>query len=120
MQREGNKCKFDTGAVRSADAFDERWDLISPIGLRRVAETCAEGARKYGAYNWEKGMPAWDLINHAIRHIYMFLEGRRDEDHLAHAAWGILAAMHSLEAWPHLNDGTLRGEGCTPPTETGK
>lgn len=52
---------FSTGAVRSTDAENERWDLIPPIGLRRLAETCAEGARKYGVNNWQKGIPASDL-----------------------------------------------------------
>ena len=39
--------KFAAGAVRGTDAEGERWDLITPIGLRRLAETCAEGARNY-------------------------------------------------------------------------
>ena len=39
---------FDTGAVRSADRDAERWDLISPIGLKALARTYAEGAAKFG------------------------------------------------------------------------
>ena len=39
--------RFATGAVRGTDADGQRWDLITPIGLRRLAETCAEGARNY-------------------------------------------------------------------------
>jgi len=50
--------RFATGAVRGTDADGERWDLITPIGLRRLAETCAEGAAKYGERNWQKGIPA--------------------------------------------------------------
>lgn len=100
--------KFPTGTVRSTDANNERWDLISPIGLKAVAETCAEGAAKYGDFNWENGMPVHDLLNHALRHQYLFLSGDRSEPHLAHAAWGLLAAIHSLELWPQLNEGKLR------------
>ena len=101
--------EFATGAVRSDDANNEAWHLMTPVGLRRVAETCREGAVKYGDYNWEKGMPIADLMNHAIRHIYKYLDGDRSEDHLAHAAWGLLGAMHSEERWPELNNnGTLR------------
>jgi hypothetical protein len=40
--------------------------------------------------------------------------GDRSEDHLAHAAWGLFAAMHSEEKWPHLNTGLL-GPGYTLP-----
>lgn len=109
--------KYDTGAVRSADAEAFRYDLISPIGLRRVAETCHEGAVKYTPHNWEKGMPVDDLLNHAIRHVYLYLSGDRSEDHLAHSCWGLMAAMHSEELWPQLNAGKLRSEGCKPPSQ---
>jgi Domain of unknown function (DUF5664) len=107
--------EFDTGAVRSADVDEERWDLISPIGLQALARTYAEGAKKFGAANWENGMPVTDLLNHGIAHIYKFLAGDRSEDHLAHAAWNILGAIHSLEKWPQLNDGQLRGPNCDCP-----
>ena len=111
-----NRHEFETGAVRSADVDEERWDLISPIGLQALARTYAEGARKFGAANWENGMPVTDLLNHGIAHIYKFLSGDRSEDHLAHAAWNILGAIHSLEKWPQLNEGQLRGPGCECPT----
>lgn len=107
--------QFDTGAVRSADRDEERWDLISPIGLKALARTYAEGAAKFGDANWENGMPVTDLLNHGIAHIYAFLSGDRTEDHLAHAAWNVLGAIHSLEKWPELNEGRLRGPGCACP-----
>jgi hypothetical protein len=107
--------EYDTGAVRSADCETARYDLISPIGLRALAQTYAEGAEKFGYFNWEQGMPVADLLNHAITHIYNFLGGDRSEEHLAHAAWNLLGAIHSLEKWPHLNDAWLRGPGCSAP-----
>lgn len=108
--------EFDTGAVRSADRDEERWDLISPVGLRALARTYAEGARKFGAFNWENGMPVTDLLNHGIAHIFAWLDGDRSEDHLPHAVWNLLGAIHSLERWPELNRGWLRGEdGSVPP-----
>ncbi len=109
---------YETGAVRSDDAEAKRFDLISPIGLRRLAETWAEGAAKYDDFNWEKGMPIADRLNHAIAHTFRFLAGDRSEDHLAHAAWGLFAAMHSEELWAELNEGTLRDGKCGPPKPT--
>lgn len=106
---------FSTGAVRSDDADNTRYDLISPIGLRRLAETCREGAEKYSDFNWEKGMPVGEMLNHGIKHLFEYLAGDRSEDHLAHAAWNCMAAMHSEELWPELNAGTLRTAGCIPP-----
>lgn len=110
------KKQYDTGAVRSGDCEETRYDLISPIGLEALARTYAEGAAKFGPFNWENGMPVTDLLNHAIAHIYKFLGGNRDEDHLSHAAWNLIGAVHSLKLWPHLNDGTLRPAGgeCPP------
>lgn len=106
--------QFETGAVRSADRAKQRYDLISPIALRRLAETCHEGAVKYSDFNWEKGMPVSEMLNHALGHIYAYLSGDRSEDHLAHAMWNCGGAMHSEEMWPQLNQ-NLRGPGCKPP-----
>ena len=106
---------FDSGAVRSSDADNVRYDLISPVAIERLAEVCAEGAAKYGDFNWEAGMPAHDLLNHALRHIYRFLSGDRSEDHLGHALWNVGGAIHSLELWPELNAEHLRESGCAPP-----
>ena len=106
--------KFKSGAVRSSDTQEVRYDLVSPIGLEAVARACAEGAEKYGDYNWEKGMPVNDLLNHVLRHINLFLSGDREDDHLGHAAWGCMAAVHSNKLWPELNS-NLREHGCKPP-----
>lgn len=102
-----NSVIYSGGAVRSADAEATAYTLISPVGLRRLAETCREGAAKYGDYNWEKGMPVRDMLEHGIRHVFNYLDGDRSEDHLAHAAWNLFGAMHSEERWPQLN-GNLR------------
>ncbi len=99
-----NNIIYSSGAVRSSDAEATAYTLISPVGLRRLAETCREGATKYGDYNWESGMPLRDMLEHAIRHVYFYLDGDRSEDHLAHAAWNLFGAMHSEERWPHLNE----------------
>lgn len=99
-----SRLKYATGAVRSADAEQTRFDLVSPVGLRRLAETCAEGAKKYGDRNWERGFPATSLVNHALRHVNLWLAGDALEDHLAHAAWNLLALMHFEERRPDLID----------------
>lgn len=95
----------ETGAVRSKDANNVRYDLITPVGLRRIAETYAEGAKKYGVDNWKKGFKISSLINHAIRHIELYKDGvDKSEDHLAHAVWNIMTAMHFEERMPSMQD----------------
>lgn len=95
---------FETGALRSTEGDEERWDLITPVGLRRLARTYAEGAAKYGAHVWERGIPASNLMSHALRHLFCYLEGDRSEDHLAHAVWNILAICHFEEKKPEMID----------------
>jgi hypothetical protein len=104
MSTEVSLTTFSTGAVRGTDASGVRFDLITPIGLRRLAETCAEGAKKYGDRNWEKGIPATQMLNHAIRHVYLWLQGDASEDHLAHSAWNILGVCHFEEVLPKMID----------------
>jgi hypothetical protein len=104
METKANLTQFPTGAARSNDADDVRFDLITPIGLRRLAGTCAEGAKKYGDHNWTRGIPASEMLNHAIRHVYRWLEGDTEEDHLAHAAWNLLSVCHFEEAMPEMID----------------
>lgn len=80
-----------------------------------VAKAYQEGASRYGNWNWERGMPADSILNHAVRHIFLAIRGDTDEDHCGHAGWGLLAAYHSLKLWPHLNAGKFRLPGCKPP-----
>jgi len=100
--------QFETGAVRSGETAQgnktARYDLISSVGLRRIAETYGEGAIKYGDHNWRKGIPLSNIMNHAIAHIVAYLSGDSSEDHLAHAAWNIIAAMETEELRPQMND----------------
>ena len=108
--REGeNRETFASGAVRQK-LDDVRYDLISPFGLRRLAMTYAEGARKYDDHNWRKGMPFSVLFNHVLHHLTQYLAGENGTDHLAHAAWGLFAVMEFEETEPELDDLFCYGE----------
>lgn len=104
---------FPSGAKRST--LEARYDLLSPVGMRRAAEAADHGEKKYGQYNCERGLTVGTYLNHALAHIYDYLSGDRSEDHLGHAAWNLLFACHSEEVTPELNEGTLREPGCKPP-----
>ena len=62
-----------------------------------MAGVYERGAVNHGDRNWEKGLPMSRCMESAIRHIYQYLEGMRDEDHLGQAAWNLFAAMHIEE-----------------------
>jgi hypothetical protein len=111
LSTDSDRKTFATGAVRGTDRDGQRYDLIPHVGLRRLAETCAEGAVKYGEGNWLKGIPSSDLLNHALAHVHAYAAGDRGEDHLAHAAWNLFVVMHNEERRPDLH--TLGGEEIT-------
>jgi len=89
--------EFSTGSKRGSRRGKGRFDLITPIGLMRLAQHYENGAVGYGERNWEKGQPLSRYIDSGIRHFYQFLCGFRDEDHLAAAAWNALGAIHTEE-----------------------
>jgi hypothetical protein len=107
--------RFETGAQRSSDVDDLRFDLIHPIIMFALARTYGEGAPKYGQHNCEQGFPIGSLISHAQAHIWRFMGGDRSEPHLEHALWGIGHAIVEATLRPdHPNNaGFLRGPGCT-------
>ncbi len=88
---------FKTGAKRDSNLGKGAFELISPIALARLSKVYERGAVQKGARNWEQGFPMSRGVQSAIRHIFQFLEGMRDEDHLAQAAWNLFAVMHFEE-----------------------
>jgi hypothetical protein len=76
--------------------LERRFDLISPIALQRLAHVLWYGAIRYGDDNW-KGIFVEDHLNHAIDHVYAFLTGDTDEDHLGHAFCRLMMALDTFE-----------------------
>jgi hypothetical protein len=83
-----------TGMVRDTREGKGRFDLISPLALRRLALVYELGAVKYESRNWEKGTQYSRFVDSAERHINCFKEGLRDEDHLAQAVWNLFCILH--------------------------
>jgi hypothetical protein len=93
----GKREEFSTGSVRDTREGKGRYDLVSHIALRRLAQHYENGALKYGDRNWEKGQPLSRYIDSALRHINNLLAGMTDEDHAAAAAWNVFAFIHTQE-----------------------
>ncbi len=91
----GAREEFDTGSRRDTRKGKGRYDLVSPIGLHRLAQHYENGAAKYGDRNWEKGQPVSRYIDSALRHLYSFLDGDRSEDHLSAVSWNAMGAIHT-------------------------
>lgn len=93
-----SKDTYSTGATRHSDNNGERFDLISPHALRRLAVIMAEGAESHGERNWEKGLPKQSTIQHLTWHWNRYQLGDTSQDHLAKVMWGIMALLHFEEA----------------------
>ena len=69
-----------------------------------VAKHFEEGAKKYGEYNWQKGIPVKCYIDSAVRHYLKWLRGDTDEPHDRAFCWNILCAIWTCKHKPELND----------------
>lgn len=79
--------------------------------ILEVSKHFEEGAKKYGEYNWQKGIPAHCYIDSAIRHYLKWLRGDTDEPHDRAFCWNILCCIWTCMHKPELND--YRKEGQT-------
>ena len=82
----------DRGAMQSK--VNHRLDLIPADAVFRMGETLKIGAERYAEWNWT-GIPTTDHINHALIHLYAWLAGDTQDDHLGHAITRIAFAIHT-------------------------
>lgn len=63
-----------------------------------------EGAKKYGEYNWQKGIPFSRYIDSAIRHYLKHLRGDTDEAHNRACLWNLVSLYWTIINRPEMND----------------
>lgn len=100
----GTRREFSTGARR--DMAEGKGDMFSlpPAAIIRVSKHYESGAKKYGRNNYQKGIPISAFMDSALRHIFKYLDGMDDEDHLSAAAFNILGAIQMEERNPDMQD----------------
>jgi len=88
---------FAVGATTVSVSLETTWQelrrrsLIS-LAPRPTFSLQSEGKIRVvlsGVRNWEKGLPLSRFIDSAFRHLAQFMEGNREEDHLAAILWNI-------------------------------
>ena len=75
-----------------------------PTMFLEVSKHFEEGAKKYGEYNWQKGIPTHCYIDSAVRHFLKFIRGDKDEPHDRAFVWNILCCIWTCKNKPELND----------------
>ena len=94
MEDSGKREQFDTGAIRDTAEGKSRPDLISPYAQLRKGQWLRLGAKKYVERNWEKGMKISRCIASICRHLFQYMAGKTNEDHLAAIAVNAEFIMH--------------------------
>lgn len=107
----GNRTAFDTGAVRDMHKGKGRLDLLPCSAILELAKHCENGAIKYGERNVDKGIPQHSFIDSALRHLFRYLKGDKDEPHLLSAFWNIAWAVEQEIEKPEMQDIPSRLEG---------
>jgi hypothetical protein len=91
----GSRQKFATGAQRDIEVGKGRMDLLPFHALIELSKLFEEGAVKYGDGNWRLGMPLSRYLNSALRHLFKFALGMRDEPHEVQAIWNLCALIET-------------------------
>jgi hypothetical protein len=100
----GDRTQFETGAVRDMHTGKGRMDLLPVTAIIELSKHCEAGALKYGERNVDKGIPQHSFIDSGLRHLFKYLRGDRDENHLVAALWNIAWAVEQDVNKPELND----------------
>lgn len=61
------------------------------------------GAKKYGEYNWQKGIEARSYIDSAVRHYCKYEAGFEDEPHATACLWNLVCCLWTIRNKPELN-----------------
>jgi hypothetical protein len=76
--------KNSTGALKEEEGKAKLGNVPVAV-LERIARRLEIGTQKYGKDNWKLGLKNSDCIHAALRHIYAYVEGQHNEDHLGAA-----------------------------------
>ena len=71
--------------------------------MLEVSKLYEAGAIKYGANNWQFGMPVNRYIDSGVRHYLKTLRGDTDEPHYRGFIWNLLCACWTCENYPEQN-----------------
>lgn len=112
LKDSGARRSFETGAVR--DMSEGKGDMFSlpAAAIIRLSKHYEQGAKKYSRLNYQKGIPVSSFMDSALRHIFKYLDGWDDEDHLSAAAFNILGAIQMEERNQEMQDVEARKSIC--------
>lgn len=108
--------EYATGAVRDTGGKG-RCDLLPHSALLRVARHMENSLADHEERNWERGLPMHCFLDSAMRHVFKYMDGMVDEDHLAAAATNLLMALWTEAHLPEMQDIPTRPRYVSEATE---
>ena len=94
---------FCNARLYSCGAFNDTETAILELAIH-----FEEGAQKYEARNWEKGIPISSFVSSGIRHYLKYRRGDNDERHDRAFLWNMVCLLWTLENHPEMDDFTIR------------
>lgn len=98
-----HECERERSPAKAVkfDTEKKRLELLPFLALEQVGDVFTYGAKKYGAFNYRKGMSWSRLIGAALRHLFAFARGENKDPesgllHLAHCACCILMLIDAV------------------------
>lgn len=86
---------FPSGAIRSDNRGRERYDFISPLALKELAQFLATTENSFAQTNYYKGIPPEACVESMMRHLNDFrINGNKKE--AVGALFNALALVHTL------------------------
>lgn len=85
--------EFESGAKRDSNKNKSYVHNLKGYTRLRFGYHMTKGASKYGDNNWTLGMPSDQYLESVDRHLAMYLDGDRSEDHLSAIIFGIQGVM---------------------------
>lgn len=96
----GSRKTYSTGAQKEdqGETLEKgRFDLLPPQPIMELAKIYSVGACKYSSRNWQLGIPLSRFLDSAMRHLFQFIEGREDENHLHQCLWNIVGLSYTQD-----------------------
>jgi hypothetical protein len=84
-------------AMRENKDGKGRYDLLPSRAIHRLAKRFELGTKKYADKDHEKGIPDTQLLDSALRHIFQYMKGDKDEDHLIASVWNLMIIAEQEE-----------------------
>ena len=89
---------YDTQYLYAAlQFFVDKYYTDETTVFLEVSKHFEEGAKKYGEFNWQRGIPVNCYIDSAIRHYLKFLRGDTDEAHDKAFVWNVICCIWEVD-----------------------